>query len=75
MYLTDLAGWQMALLALPILPNLWSIWHAMHRDFPGDKERYLWVMLSMFLPVLGGILYLLFGLKRSRPIVRGGVDE
>ena len=64
MLLTDLAGWQIALLALPILPNLWCIWHAMHHDFPGEQERYLWMLAGTFLPVVGGLGYILFGLRR-----------
>lgn len=73
MYLTDLAAWQLALLALPILPNLWSIWHAMRHDFPGERERYIWVVVATMLPLLGGLAYLFFGLRRSKPIApRGG---
>ena len=34
----DLTAGQLALLALPILPNLWTIWHAMRHDFPGERE-------------------------------------
>jgi hypothetical protein len=64
MHLTDLAGWQIALLALPILPNLWCIWHAMRHDFPGEHERYLWMMLGTFLPVAGGLADIAFGLRR-----------
>ena len=68
MMLTDLTGKQAALLLLPILPNLWSIWHAMRHDFPGEREKYLWTMTAVFLPLLGGMLYLLFGWRRSRPL-------
>ena len=35
----DLTAGQLALLALPILPNLWTIWHAMRHDFPGEREK------------------------------------
>ncbi len=54
------------LLALPILPNLWSIWHAYYRQFPSDTEKMIWMGLSIFVPVLGGLAYLLFGFRRSR---------
>lgn len=51
---------------LPVL-NLWAICHAALHTFPsGPQERILWVMLAVFLPVLGGIAYLAFGLKRAR---------
>ncbi|MCH5277835.1 MAG: PLDc_N domain-containing protein [Desulfovibrionaceae bacterium] len=68
MLLTDLAPEQAALLLLPILPNLWSIWHAMRHEFPGEREKYLWIMAAVFLPLIGGMLYLLSGWRRSRPL-------
>ena len=53
------------ILTLPVL-NLWAICHAALRTFPsGPQERILWVMLAVFIPVLGGIAYLVFGLKRA----------
>lgn len=67
MLLTDLTGSRAALLLLPILPNLWSIWHAMHHEFPGEREQYLWTLGAVFLPLLGGLIYLVFGWRRSRP--------
>ena len=55
-----------ALLILPII-NIWAICHAGLRIFPnGPQERILWIMPAMFIPVLGGIIYLAFGMKRSR---------
>ena len=66
MLLSDLPAWLMALLIIPILPNLWTIWHAMHRDFPGEKERYLWVLLAVMVPLVGGIIYFFLGRPRGR---------
>ena len=56
------------LLAIPILPNLWSIWHAFHRDFPTVQEKMSWISVAVFVPVLGGIAYLFLGRPRSRKI-------
>ena len=67
MMLTKLSVWQLCLLALPILPNLWCIWHAAKRDFPRPTEKYLWILGGVFLPVIGGLFYLLLGFRRSRP--------
>ncbi len=54
-------------LALAPLLNLWAICHAALRAFPGEhQERILWMLLAVFIPILGGIIYLLFGMKRSR---------
>ena len=53
------------LIVLPILPNLWSIWHIFHRDFATPQEKMIWLALAVFIPVLGGLTYILFGRKRS----------
>jgi len=53
-----------ALLALPILPNLWAIWHIFRNDFSTPQEKMAWAGGTVFLPVLGGIVYFLFGRKR-----------
>lgn len=55
------------LLAIPILPNLWCIWHAYSRDFNNPNERMIWMGVGVFLPVVGGLLYLLIGRRRARP--------
>lgn len=62
----SLEPWQLALLFLPALLNLWGIWHAYHHDFPAPVERLLWMGLCVLVPVLGGLTYLVFGLSRSR---------
>ena len=56
----------MAALLIPPIINIWAICHAALRFPSGPQERILWVMLAMFIPVLGGIIYLIFGMKRSR---------
>jgi hypothetical protein len=56
------------LLGLPAIPNLFGIWHAFHHDFPGPQERLKWMGACVFLPVLGGIAYLIFGLRRAKRI-------
>ena len=66
MRLSELSTLQLLLVALPILPNLWCIWHAMRHEFPGQMEKYFWVLAGVFLPVLGGLAYLIFGWRRSR---------
>ncbi len=61
---------QMLLLALvvivPITPNLWAIWHCFHRDFPSVNEKMIWLGLAVFVPVVGGLGYLLIGRKRGK---------
>ena len=55
----------LGLLLLPILPNCFAIWHCFHREFPTPLERMFWFLLAIFVPVLGGIVYLLWGRKRG----------
>lgn len=59
-----LTWWQLALLFAPVLFNLWGIWHASRHEFPTPQERTLWMVLCIFLPFLGGVVYLAFGRKR-----------
>ena len=55
------------LLSIPILPNLWCIWHAYRRNFPSLVEKIAWVMVGIFFPVIGGLVYIFVGRKRSSP--------
>ena len=48
------------------VPNLFGIWHAFHHVFPTPRERLIWVGMCIFVPVIGGISYLIFGLRRAR---------
>jgi hypothetical protein len=53
------------LLLLPILPNLWGIIHAARRDFPTPQERAAWLTALVILPVIGGLVYMFFGVRRA----------
>ena len=64
--LFDLPPAQLALCFTPALINLWAIWHAATHRFPGHIEQVAWIVAGMFIPVLGGLAYLCFGLRRSR---------
>ena len=65
MSLFSLEWWQIALLFLPALLNLWGIWHAFNRTFETPLERVLWMVACVFVPVLGGVAYVLFGWRRA----------
>lgn len=66
----DTPVWQFVVLGLalvlPILPNLWSIWHAYFREFDPPHEKFIWMGLAVFIPVLGGLAYLFYGIRRGR---------
>ena len=59
MSLFSLEWWQIALLFLPALLNLWGIWHAFNHTFETPLERVLWIVACVFVPVLGGVAYVL----------------
>ncbi|WP_045210651.1 PLD nuclease N-terminal domain-containing protein [Desulfonatronovibrio magnus] len=52
------------LVLLPILPNLWAILHVFKNDFETPQEKMIWIALAVFIPVLGGLAYLVFGRRR-----------
>ena len=57
--------WAIPLLLLHILPNLWSIWHVYRSQFETPQERAIWLVGLIVLPVIGGLGYILFGLRRT----------
>lgn len=67
MPMLDLNWWQLALIFAPALVNLWGIWHSSCHKFPTEPERWLWMILCIFLPFLGGLVYLAFGYRRASP--------
>lgn len=69
MTLTTMIGgypvWLLLVLALPVVLNLWAIQHIFYRQFPTVQEKMVWLCLAVFVPVLGGIVYLFFGRKKG----------
>ena len=57
---------QLALCLTPALINLWAIWHAATHKFASQLEQTAWIMVCTFVPVLGGLAYMCFGLRRNR---------
>ena len=58
----------LSLLAICILPNLWSICHVARHCFQTPTERTAWLGVLMFFPVIGGIFYIVYGRKRVRKL-------
>lgn len=52
-------------LVLPIVPNLWAIWHVYRHDFATPQERMAWLVAQIILPVIGGLGYFVFGRRRA----------
>lgn len=52
------------LVFLPILFNLWAIIHIFRNDFDTPQEKMIWLGLAVFVPVIGGLVYLILGRRR-----------
>lgn len=64
----DFKPWQILLLFSPLLLSFWSIWHVFFHKFPGKHEKLIWAYVTTFLPVAGGLVYIIFGRRRSKKI-------
>ena len=65
MLISDLTDTQLALLVLPILPNMWALKHCFHHDFPTEKEKFRWMLACVFLPCIGGLAYIFVGRRHA----------
>lgn len=62
-----LTPFEIVLYTLPImLPNMWSINHVFRCQYPTPQEKMVWIALTVFVPVLGGIIYIIWGRKRGQ---------
>ena len=57
--------WLYLALTLPVFINFWAIAHAFYRNFPTIQEKMVWLCLAVFVPVLGGLIYLIVGRTRG----------
>lgn len=61
------AWWHVLVAFIPILPNFWSIWDIWHHSFPTAEQRMCWLLLVVFVPLLGGLIYIFTGRKQAMP--------
>ncbi|MDR0816526.1 MAG: PLD nuclease N-terminal domain-containing protein [Desulfovibrio sp.] len=48
-----------------MLPVFWSIRHIWDHEFADPLQRALWLVCAVFLPVIGGILYIFIGRQKA----------
>ena len=60
--------WALLILIVPILPNLWAILHIFRCDFNTAQEKLAWLGVSVFIPFIGGLLYLFVGRRRGTKV-------
>jgi hypothetical protein len=49
----------LSIFLLLFIPTAWAIVNVAHRDFGSVKKKALWGVFVVFVPPLGGIVYLL----------------
>lgn len=59
------AWWHIPLAMLPMLPTFWSILHIWRHQFDDPVQRARWLMLVVFLPVIGGLIYIVTGRRKA----------
>lgn len=61
-------SWQhIILLLLPMLPTFWSIWDIWNHSFPQPEKKAIWLVLVVFVPVIGGLIYIFTGRRQAIP--------
>ncbi|MDD5153263.1 MAG: PLD nuclease N-terminal domain-containing protein [Desulfovibrionales bacterium] len=54
------------ILLLPMVPTFLAIRDVVHRPFDDPQKKMIWLLIVIFLPVLGGLIY--FAFKKFRKI-------
>ncbi len=61
-------GLMVLIFLLPLVPTFWAIVDVAHRDFGTLKKKALWGAFIVFVPCLGGLVYLIFGRRQGTKI-------
>ncbi|MBO4300184.1 MAG: PLDc N-terminal domain-containing protein [Desulfovibrio sp.] len=59
--------WHVLVALIPMLPTFWSILHVWRHEFSTPQQRALWLVLVVFLPVVGGLIYIFTGRRKALP--------
>lgn len=59
--------WHLVLFLLPMLPTFWSIWDIWNHSFPSMEKKMIWLIIVVFIPVIGGIIYIFTGRTQAVP--------
>ncbi|MDY6954311.1 MAG: PLD nuclease N-terminal domain-containing protein, partial [Thermodesulfobacteriota bacterium] len=61
----DMSHTLIILLFVPIIFTFWAIVDLAHRDLGSMKKKALWGLFVVFVPYVGGPVYLLFGRRQG----------
>jgi len=59
-------GLVILILLLPMVPTFWAIVDLGYRDFGTLKKKAIWGAFIVFVPGLGGLVYLIFGRRHGK---------
>jgi hypothetical protein len=59
-------GLTLLLLLLPLVPTFWAIVDVAYKDFGTLTKKVLWGGFVVFVPCLGGVVYLIFGRRQGK---------
>ncbi len=65
MQILQLEPWQILLVFSPLIFVFWALWHISTRTFQSVNEKYYWIVFCGLVPVIGALIYVLFGIRRS----------
>ena len=57
--------WHLLVVLAPMLPVFWSIRHIWAHEFEEPQQRALWLVLVVFVPVIGSLVYIVVGRKKA----------
>ncbi|MGD9022707.1 MAG: PLD nuclease N-terminal domain-containing protein [Deltaproteobacteria bacterium] len=61
-------GLALVLFFLPMVPTFWAIVDVAYREFDSIRKKALWGAFVVFVPCLGGIVYLIFGRRQGKKV-------
>lgn len=61
------AWWHVFIALLPMLPTFWSIWDIWNHAFATQQRKMAWLVFVIFVPCIGGLIYLCFGQRQAMP--------
>lgn len=59
------AGWEILLICIFSIIWIWALVDIVKSQFSNDSDKILWIILILFLPLIGAVLYFSIGKKQT----------
>ena len=69
----SLSVW-LAIALLLFIPTLWAIINIAYKDLGSTRKKALWGLFVVFVPPVGGIVYLIYYLLKNRTMSRSSTE-